>query len=228
MMPAHSSGAASSVGEPVRDPVGERRWYDDVLGVAAVGVPAGVRRPRAQVLRAAAAPAARARRCCAARRRPPGRRRATPRHAPRPGRRPRRRPRGRARPPGALAAGRRRRSAGRCGTPRTPAPGPAPRPGSGRRHGPLDEPQPVRRPRVPADLPRLHALRHRRRGGGGASAPRCPPPQRGPPRRRPPGPSTLRPPPGADGRLGTAGTTPAPRYPRTPSAGGQQHVCRRR
>ena len=60
MMPAHSSGASAASSNAVGQRVDEVLGRDDVVGVAAVGVPAREQRRDAQVLGAALAEAARA------------------------------------------------------------------------------------------------------------------------------------------------------------------------
>ena len=126
-------GRGLVVGEPLGQPVGVALVDDRVLGVAAVGVPAGEARVEAQVLVApaaeAAAPAGVAQPGDAD---PLADREARARPAP-----------SASTTPDDLVAGhdvaavrrrgRPRRGAGRCGTPRTPRPAPAPRPG--RRRG---------------------------------------------------------------------------------------------
>ena len=60
MMPAQSSGAASGVGEHLRDRVGVPLVYDCVLAVTTVGVPAGERGSSTEVLVTSGAEPARA------------------------------------------------------------------------------------------------------------------------------------------------------------------------
>ena len=123
------------IGVALRQPVRVRRRDGQVVGVAAVGVPAGVPRVRAQVLQAARRRTCTADRSSAARPRRPGPRpaklccrcRRPLRFSPRP--RPRRPPRGRASRPAGAAAGRPRSRAGRCGTRRRPGPSAAAHPG---------------------------------------------------------------------------------------------------
>ena len=171
-MPAHSSGAACTSSSGGGQPVGVRLGHHGVLGVAAVGVPAGEPGRRAEVLAPACGTTGTARRCPAARRSRSGRRGRTAPPPPR-GRPPCRRSRGRARSPSGVGAGRPRPGASRCGTRhrpgREPAPPPAPARGpparlpaaGGCRSGPA---------RTPPTRARRPSWRVQRRGHGPAGA----------------------------------------------------------
>ena len=105
MMPAHSSGASSHVGVPVGQPVGVRGGHGGVLGVAAVGVPAGVARVRAQVLARRGGSTTHSPQVCRSQATPTRSPDREPGHVRRRAPRPRRPPRGRA-PPAARCGGR--------------------------------------------------------------------------------------------------------------------------